>query len=487
MAESEDKTQDGLDDAKHLEVFEVNPADTPEFKERERRVVRKLDIFIAPLMGAFNFISYLCRSNIGFAATQGMTKDLNLVGSNLNAAVSLFYVLYVFSELPISMVAKKWKFERVLPTLTVSFGAVTLGAGFIHNYGSLVATRLLLGLFEGCLFPCVALFVANWYKREEMAVRVGFLFASTALAGAFGGLLSYGIFHMDGTANIAGWRWIYIIEGIVTIVFGLACFYLVPSSFEKAYFFNEEDKKIMRYRAELTHKYSGGSGHFKMRDIWIAVKDPKTWCHGWIQFCVITPLYAFSQFLPIIIEDGLGYDTLQAQYLTIPVQLWGAIIYMVIAWLSDRYRKRFLFLAIFTPITGLGYLLLLCPIPAGAQYFSTFLITTGAYIISGNNLAWASANSAPDGKRGATVGIVLTLTDLAGVVVGQIYPHNDAPKFYLGNAWTFGVVMVGLLLFCLVTWIYKKRNAEKERRLAAGEVVPPEQWDDQAPDFIYQT
>lgn len=84
---------------------------------------------------------------------------------------------------------------------------------------------------------------------------------------------------------------IYIIEGIITIVFGLACYYLVPSSFENAYFFNNEDKEIMRHRAELTHQYSGGSGHFKMRDIWIAVKDPKTWCHGWIQFCVITPLY----------------------------------------------------------------------------------------------------------------------------------------------------------------------------------------------------
>lgn len=129
----------------------------------------------------------------------------------------------------------------------------------------------------------------------------------------------------------------------------------------------------------------------------------------------IDGLAAFSQFLPIIIEDGLGFNSLQAQYLTIPVQLWGAIIYAFVAWLSDRYRKRFLFVAIFTPICALGYLLQLCPIPAGAQYFATFLITGGVYVLAGNNLAWASSNSAPDGKRGATVGIVLTLTDLAGV------------------------------------------------------------------------
>lgn len=71
--------------------------------------------------------------------------------------------------------------------------------------------------------------------------------------------------------------------------------------------------------------------------------------------------------------------------------------------------------------------------------------------------------------------------------MGQIYPAKDAPRYTLGNAWTFSVVMVGLILFCVVTWIYKSRNAAKERRAAAGEVVPPEEWDDRAPDFVYQT
>lgn len=96
------------------------------------------------------------------------------------------------------------------------------------------------------------------------------------------------------------------------------------------------------------------------------------------------------------------------------VQLWGAIVYIFIAFLTDRYKKRYLFVIIFTPITALGYALLLSPVAPGVEYFACFVITTGMYIIAGNNLAWCSANSAPDGKRGATVGIFLTLTDLAG-------------------------------------------------------------------------
>lgn len=79
------------------------------------------------------------------------------------------------------MYAKKWRFERVLPSLTIAFGLITLGSGWVNNYGGLVGTRLALGLFEGCLFPALALFVANWYKREELAVRMAFLFGRNNL------------------------------------------------------------------------------------------------------------------------------------------------------------------------------------------------------------------------------------------------------------------------------------------------------------------
>jgi sugar phosphate permease len=159
-------TTKGPEDANHVDQIASKEADdyynSPEFKARERRVVRKLDFYIAPLMGSLNFISYIDRSNIGFAATQGMAEDLNLASSDLNVAISTFYVLYVLSELPISMYAKKWRFERVLPSLTIAFGLITLGGGFINSNGGLVGTRIVLGLFQGCLFPALALFVCNW-------------------------------------------------------------------------------------------------------------------------------------------------------------------------------------------------------------------------------------------------------------------------------------------------------------------------------------
>lgn len=146
-------------------------------KRREARLVRKLDCFIAPVMMLLMLISYLDRGNIGFAATQGMTADIGLRGSQLNTAVSVFYVSYILAEFPSAMLVKRLSFHRVIPAITLGWGLVCLFTGFIQGFWSLVLTRILLGFFEGCLFPSMTLFLCEWYKREELAVRVSYLFS----------------------------------------------------------------------------------------------------------------------------------------------------------------------------------------------------------------------------------------------------------------------------------------------------------------------
>lgn len=145
---------------------------------REARLVRKLDCFIAPVMMLLMLISYLDRGNIGFAATQGMTADIGLVGSQLNTAVSVFYIFYILAEFPTALLVKRLQFNRVIPTITFCWGLVCLSTGFIQSFGSLVVTRILLGFFEGCLFPAMTLFMCNWYRREELAMRVSYLFSA---------------------------------------------------------------------------------------------------------------------------------------------------------------------------------------------------------------------------------------------------------------------------------------------------------------------
>jgi MFS family permease len=156
----------------------------------------------------------------------------------------------------------------------------------------------------------MTLFLCNWYTREELGIRVAYLFIASALSGAFGGLIAFGILYMDGVAGWPGWRWLYILEGIITIVWAACCIWLVPKNFETAYFLNKEEKELMRRRAARTQAYSDseGSGHYGKADIKEAAEDVKSWLHGCIQIAVVTILYGFGTFLPIIIRNGFRYS-----------------------------------------------------------------------------------------------------------------------------------------------------------------------------------
>lgn len=198
---------------------------------------------------------------------------------------------------------------------------------------------------------------------------------------------------------------LYIIEGLITVGWAFCCIFLVPKNYETAYFLNDADKSIMRQRAEEMEAYSGSSGHYGMKDVKEAAKDIKSWIHGLIQIAVVTILYGkishssistsmpltgcdlgFGTFLPIIIKDGFKFSTVQAQYLVIPVNLWGAAVYAVGAILSDRYTARFLPLIICAPFGIVGYAILLAPVPTSVHYFGTFLIATACFLCTGGNM-----------------------------------------------------------------------------------------------------
>ncbi|CAN9445459.1 unnamed protein product [Alternaria sp. RS040] len=482
-------TNEKHEELQHEYLEQDEGAETIENKKKEDALRRKLDCFVAPVMMMLMLISYLDRGNIGFAATQGMTTDIGLKGSELNTAVSVFYIFYILAEFPTSLLVKRLQFNRVIPTITFCWGITCLCTGFVQNFAGLVTTRIFLGFFEGCLFPAMTLFLCNWYTREELGIRIAYLFIASALSGAFGGLIAFGILYMNGVAGWSGWRWLYVIEGIITVIWAFCCIFLVPKSFETAYFLNDEEKTLMRQRAHRTQAYSDseGSGHYGKADIKEAAKDIKSWVHGLIQIAVVTILYGFGTFLPIIIRNGFNFSTKQAQYLVIPVNVWGAIVYAIGAYLSDRYQTRFLPLILMAPIGITGYAILLSPVSPYVQYFATYLIATACFLCTGGNITWLSANCAPDGKRAASLGILLTLTNIGGVVSGQIYQSDAAPKYTLGHAWSLGCLAFAWCGWWIIRAIYKRREKRKDAKLARGYSMPAgKQYTDREPDFRYQ-
>ncbi|PWN53682.1 MFS general substrate transporter [Violaceomyces palustris] len=425
----------------------------------ERRVIRKLDICIGIPIGILFLLSYLDRSNLGNAFSAGLATDLKLPANGINVSTSIFYVTYVLFEIPSAMLFKRIGARKIIPFITVMWGLCTLFTGFVTNYASLIATRLVLGAAESGFFPILSVYLSIFYRREELGQRTSYLFVSAAISGAFGGILAFGIFHMDGIGGKTGWAWLYIIEGILTTVCGFASYWVLADDFENAWYLNEDDKRIMRLRAKAAQDYQG-DGEFSWSEAGTAFKDPKVWMSGLAQMFADTALFALSTFLPVIVRTfNKNYTTIIIQLLTVPIYAFASISYILVASLTDRVGKRGIVLPITALLVSVGYIILLTASNSGARYFACFL----AGMMVGLNVSFLNVNNAPSLKRATAAGLQLTLGNSGGIISGQIFRSSNAPKYTLGYAVSLAFCLAAGVLYILFTLYLSGMNQARDR------------------------
>lgn len=242
----------------------------------ESKLLNKLDLYFVPIIMLVYLSCFLDRSNIGNVKVAGMPADIGASSQQISTAVSIFYATYVLVEAPWAIALKRITPRVLLTGLCVVWSLTTVFSGLLTSVGGLYAARLVLGMCEGGLFPGLNLYLTMVYKREEQAKRVAYLFVCTALAGAVGGLLAYAILKMDGVAGYAGWRWVYIIEGVFSVVVAVVVWFGLPNDPGNAYFLNDREKQLMKIRAVQRAQYMGAD-EFSWDEIFITLRDPKMW------------------------------------------------------------------------------------------------------------------------------------------------------------------------------------------------------------------
>ncbi|KAI1742447.1 DNA-repair protein rad2 [Xylaria scruposa] len=440
----------------------------------ERKLVRKLDWHLIPLVMLLcesYFIVFGTPVNIGNARLYGLEDDLGLTGNQFQIAVSILFVTYILFEIPSNLVLKPIGPQRWLAFIVLVWGVIALATGFVRNFGGLVVSRLLLGAFEAGLFPGLNVYLTFFYTKRELALRVGYLFVSAAVAGALGGLLAYGIGHLDGARGMSGWRWIMIIEGIPTIILGILVIFFLPNDPENAHFLTPEEKKLMAARHQRQYGFTESAQKFNKSDMMKAFLDGKVWVFCIGQYGADTMLYGYSTFLPTIIK-GLGsWSTAEIQLLTIPCYALGAFSYMTIAFISDRKQMRGVFCVAFGAVSVIGYGLLISNTSAGVHYFACFLIATGLYVLVGLPLAWLPNNSPRYGKRTTANGMQLTIGNASGIMASFIYPSIDAPRYIKGNAISLSLVGLAALAHGLLWFWYTRENKRRDEGFIKPEHV----------------
>ena len=217
-------------------------------------------------------------------------------GNKYQLCVSLLFVTYVSLEMPTNLILKRVQPKRFIPTIAVGWGIVAMCTGFVQNEAQLIVIRLLLGLCEAGFFPGLCFYLTFFYRRRELGLRIFFLFAGSAISSSFSGLLAYGIGHMDGIRGWHAWRWLMILEGIPTILFGFAAFFILANDPSEAYYLTPREKYLCRVRRALDRSDVGledQNGKIQWDQCFMAWKDWKVWSLAIAQIGVTVMLYGY--------------------------------------------------------------------------------------------------------------------------------------------------------------------------------------------------
>ncbi|KAJ0418922.1 major facilitator superfamily domain-containing protein [Aspergillus carlsbadensis] len=458
----------------------------------EKSVLRKMDLRLIPIVSALYLLCFLDRGNIGNARIEGLLEDIDLSGQQYNMCLTAFFFTYAAFELPSNMVLKRLRPSIWLSAIMVGVGIVMTLMGIVQNYHGLLISRIFLGVTEAGLFPGVAFYITTWYCRHEAQFRQALFFSAASVAGAFSGLLAFAIAaiqKMDGVGGLDGWRWIFILEGLLTVIVSASAFFIISDYPHEAKFLSEDEKAWVVHR--LKSQYGSnleGPKSFQWKYLWEAVSDYQIWIGVVALWGIIVPLYGISFFLPSIIRD-LGYSSSEAQLLTVPIYVTAAIFAVVSAWLSDRAKKRSPFLIFHCACIIIGFAIVIASTGRGVPgvvYFGIFLAVSGIYPGIPSIVCWISNNLAGDYKRAVGMGLHIGLGNIGGAMASNFYRAQDAPNYYLGHGLELGFGVAGLIAVITLRVVYhrvnKARDAMGTGNLTAEEMV---RMGDKSPAFRY--
>ncbi|KAG2198266.1 hypothetical protein INT47_004350 [Mucor saturninus] len=450
-----------IDDVEHSIESEISGFIAPTAAE-EKAVMWKLDRRIIPFLGLLYLCSFLDRVNIGNAKLAGITKDLSISSGDYNIALSLFFVGYVLFEVPSNMILKFIGPSKWIPIVMIAWGTVMAAMAACTNTAGLLAARFFLGLTEAGLFPGVIFYLTLWYKRGEQATRVAFFFSCSTLAGAFGGVLAYGIMQMEGVRGLHGWQWIFILESIPTLLFAFISYFYLPDFPENSKFINDREREIVIHRLREDAGPSVET-HFSWKQFRAAFTDYRVYVHALIYICGATPLYSLSLFLPSIISE-MGFTSLTAQVMSAPPYAIACVFTIVVAMHADKKRERGLHVALPALLGAIGYALLVGLKDAGpaGRYVAACITVTGVFGHIPAMLSWFTSNIGGHTKRGAAVAFIISIGNIGGIIGGQMYRAEDAPKYVIGNSAALGLMVAVFLISLGLKYDLDRENARRD-------------------------
>ncbi|GAA6004337.1 uncharacterized protein JCM10292_001431 [Rhodotorula paludigena] len=476
--------QDSIDEKEKLEspgastIAPLSDAPVKDWTDAEEAAVRrKLDVLVMPLLMLGFFVFQLERGNISNALTSSLLKDVGIDQTQFNTGQGLLYLGIVLLEIPSQVVLQRVGPARWISLQVLAFGLVGTFQAWMHNYGSYLATRILLGCVESGYIPGGLFTISRFYKRDELAKRNAAFFLGSGLASAVTGLFAYGILRMEGLHGYAGWQWLFIIEGCLAIGIAIFFFLLLPASpespapflFPRMPYFTERQKYILRTRVVLDDANKAQSARYiGVKAIVRTVTNPRIWPHVLLAVSLIAPTAAMGTYTPTLIRS-FGFDTLKANALSSVAGWVGLVTTFAFGVLSDKTGRRGLSciaaVACFW-VFWVAFQQVSLGTDKWAKYALIVLVQGFNAAYHPLNASWLSLNQITPQERSIAMAMFVSAANTGAAIGSQLLRKDDAPLYRRGFRVCVALVSFGLLTaICQhVQYRWSNRRLDQERQ-----------------------
>ncbi|KAF1809799.1 MFS general substrate transporter [Eremomyces bilateralis CBS 781.70] len=441
--------------------------DNPEYLKRLKKLTLKIDIRVIPILGAMYSISGIDRTNLSNARVAGMDVDLGFnQGNRYSIALLVFFFTYFIFEIPSNIVLRKVPAHRYLAFLAFGWGVCIMCAGFAHNWIPIVIIRLLVGVFEAGFFPGCVYLISSWYERYQVQQRIAWFYAVNVVSNGFGNILAYGLIQMEGVGGLRGWRWIFVIEGLITVALAALGYALIvpfPDQVLKSRkpFLNEDEVQM------ITDRLNRDRSDAEFDEItWPKIKHCllkwEIWLFALMFMSAAVGIYAFAFFSAIIIKS-FGYSVSETFLLAAPPAVASVPFAIFCSWLADRWRTRAPFAILQSIVTLVGMILVRYAHGTGPRYFGVFLGTAGCNASLSTVLAWQANNIRGQSTRAIASAMQVMFGAIGGIYASTTFMEKELPH-YTSGIWAAVATQLATILMCIgLAFYYMMRNKQANR------------------------
>ncbi|TLD15420.1 uncharacterized protein PgNI_02140 [Pyricularia grisea] len=427
----------------------------------EAKLRQKIDLAIVPLATLMFLFCFIDRANIGNARLASFESDLGLKGNDFNSVNSIFFIPYILLEVQINILCKRVGPGWFLPTITILFGLITIASSWVNSYAQLAVCRFLLGLAEAGLMPGLSYYLSRWYRRSELIFRLSMYISAAPLSGAVGGLLASGILRIPGFGSFpaGSWRTIFAVEGMITVLIGIAAMIFLADRPETARFLNAEEKSlaISRVRCERI----GGDevlDSLNLKKLWKGVANPVVLATAVTFLLETITVQGLTFFAPTIVRTIFPQaSVIQQQLLTVPPYILGFICILAVCYASWKRQTRQIFIIVSAPPIMIGYVIFLATVEPVPRYVATFLIASSVFTVGPLCHAQAAANVNSDSARSMSIAVTMLFGNVASLISTWSFQSWDGPVYRIGNGLNFATSTT-MMLVAIMALIWMRRD-----------------------------